>query len=707
MTQQPYFATYIQDLEQDPFDVIDFVERLAWRMSTGKDCVDAAYLKNKFEEEIGSLQLLSDQFQSKLNTLEQQQNKDKTDYLDSLQRLHDKNGDSLDQLKQLDLTMQTVAARVVHLGDQLESVHEPRARAFEALQLMRHFDEFLADQPLNSALFTDPDRLLESAEVIAKLASIAQELDKTKFAAVQLRIAHKYDEIEQLLIEEFVRSHDRKRMREIAMILSEFKGFSRCVDAFVERIQSVGPRSPNVFEDIQNLCDRAKPIIMEIFSSSQFVVSKLLLNVFHGKLQEAVVATLEENKGNPEQYLANLHELYLKTHKLLGLLQEKFRTNSLDPQFLPTLTQSVFGPYLVTYAKIEHKFIADKCTFTLRKFYESKGHQKRSILSSGLQELKSRLLTAEDFGGETFLSEIIAINILQEFKNAFARCSSLCKKTESLELNTVLFDMLLKFLYTEHVEYAIELGLACIPLSEPRIEPSPNFFKVIQQSSAITHLFAKLFDDTIHPGIRDTQIEDALLRKRDQTLRNVEERINIGVRRQLNAVIAFVRHVLSTSQRKTDFKPEEDSCEISAACSGTCSTVVKYLNRVVQNADKCGIKDCVDGGNLRVILAELGDNFYATILSHALSFAYNLAGAMLLLCDVSTYKKCISAWGITELEKKFDSLHALANLLVVVPDNLPEACNSQLLKNVDRPLMNEFIQRRHDYKSAKLFLNTY
>uniref|UniRef100_A0A915DY46 Exocyst complex component 5 n=1 Tax=Ditylenchus dipsaci TaxID=166011 RepID=A0A915DY46_9BILA len=159
--QQPYFATYIQDLEQDPFDAIDFVERLAWRMTGGRDQegVDAAFLKNKFEEEIGSLQLLSEQFQSKINALEQQQNNEKTNYLDTLSRLHDKNGESLEKLKQLDGTMQTVSAKVVHLGDQLESVHAPRARAFEALQLMRHFDEFLlVDQALHSDIFVDPDR---------------------------------------------------------------------------------------------------------------------------------------------------------------------------------------------------------------------------------------------------------------------------------------------------------------------------------------------------------------------------------------------------------------------------------------------------------------------------------------------------------------------------------------------------------------------
>lgn len=62
-------------------------------------------------------------------------------------------------LQQLDNTMQTVSTKVVHLGDQLESVHLPRARANEALQLMKHFDEFLADQPLSSDIFTDPDRV--------------------------------------------------------------------------------------------------------------------------------------------------------------------------------------------------------------------------------------------------------------------------------------------------------------------------------------------------------------------------------------------------------------------------------------------------------------------------------------------------------------------------------------------------------------------
>ncbi|KRY04168.1 Exocyst complex component 5, partial [Trichinella spiralis] len=47
------------------------------------------------------------------------------------------------KLKTLNERVNSVAARVVHLGDQLQSVTAPRARAFEAYQLMVHFNEFL------------------------------------------------------------------------------------------------------------------------------------------------------------------------------------------------------------------------------------------------------------------------------------------------------------------------------------------------------------------------------------------------------------------------------------------------------------------------------------------------------------------------------------------------------------------------------------
>lgn len=48
--------------------------------------------------------------------------------------------------------------------------------------------------------------------------------------------------MERALIEQFAmaqRREDLNRMKEIADVLSQFKGYSQCVDAFIEQSQSV------------------------------------------------------------------------------------------------------------------------------------------------------------------------------------------------------------------------------------------------------------------------------------------------------------------------------------------------------------------------------------------------------------------------------------------------------------------------------------
>ena len=85
-------------------------------------------------------------------------------------------------------------------------------------------------------------KLFEAADIIQKLQLVAQELPSSKFNVAQKLIGQKYDEIERALIEEFAKAHikrDRTRMKHIAGILSHFKGYSQCIDAFIEQSQSV------------------------------------------------------------------------------------------------------------------------------------------------------------------------------------------------------------------------------------------------------------------------------------------------------------------------------------------------------------------------------------------------------------------------------------------------------------------------------------
>lgn len=71
-----------------------------------------------------------------------------------------------------------------------------------------------------------------------------------RFEKAKKKIAAKYDEIERSLIEEFVKAHrsdDKGRMKEIATILSHFKGYPQCIDAFIEQSQMVRRFSDLIF----------------------------------------------------------------------------------------------------------------------------------------------------------------------------------------------------------------------------------------------------------------------------------------------------------------------------------------------------------------------------------------------------------------------------------------------------------------------------
>lgn len=76
---------------------------------------------------------------------------------------------------------------------------------------------------------------------------------------------------------------------------------------------------------------------------------------------------------------------------------------------------------------------------------------------------------------------------------------------------------------------------------------------------------------------RETNVEEQVISKRDQTLRNVEGRINMGLERQINALVGYVRFLLNTEQKKSDFKPEDENRAISAKTNVNQNGILKFL----------------------------------------------------------------------------------------------------------------------------------
>ena len=194
---------------------------------------------------------------------------------------------------------------------------------------------------------------------------------------------------------------------------------------------------------------------------------------------------------------------------------------------------------------------------------------------------------------------------------------------------------------------------------------------------------------------RDHTAEDEVIKKRDATLQRVEGRINMGLERQINAIVLYVRYLLNTEQKKTDFKPDDDVFAV-ADITGACRLVSRYIAK-----QGTKIKESIDGSNLIAVMTELGNRLYNTILNHIRSFVYNEPGGMLLLTDVKEYTRSIERWEVPSVTKKFDTLPGLINLLVVKPENLQQACVASTLADTDRNLINSFIQLRQDFRGGK------
>lgn len=185
--------------------------------------------------------------------------------------------------------------------------------------------------------------------MIQKLHLISQELPSEKFEHAKKKIAVKYDEIERNLIEEFVRAHNREdanRMKELASVLAHFKGYSQCIDAFIEQSQMGSFGGKDVFQDVIPMCTKYNKLMQQVFTNPEQVMAKFVLNIYHLRLQKYAVAKLAD-KTDPDKYLKNLYDLYTRTVKLSTEL--KIFNMGTDDTYLAKLTRNIFQKYLDTY----------------------------------------------------------------------------------------------------------------------------------------------------------------------------------------------------------------------------------------------------------------------------------------------------------------------------------------------------------------------
>ena len=73
-----------------------------------------------------------------------------------------------------------------------------------------------------------------------------------------------------------------------------------------------------------------------------------------------------------------------------------------------------------------------------------------------------------------------------------------------------------------------------------------------------------------------------------------------------------------------------------------------------------------------------------------------------LFFSYQEYRRCAEKWKIVAVNTLFDTLHAMCNLLILPPENLRGAAQGDQLANLDRTILDNWIQLRTDYKALRL-----
>ncbi|XP_029454103.1 exocyst complex component 5 isoform X3 [Rhinatrema bivittatum] len=636
------------ELFEEPFVADEYIERLAWRTPGGgsrggAEAFDPKRLLEEFVNHIQELKIMDERIQRKVEKLEHQCQKEAKEFAKKVQELQKSNQVAFQHFQELDEHISYVATKVCHLGDQLEGVNAPRQRAVEAQKLMKYFNEFL-DGELKSEVFTNSEKIKEAADIIQKLHLIAQELPFDRFAEVKSKIASKYHDLECQLIQEFTsaqRKGEISRMREVAAVLLHFKGYSHCVDVYIKQCQEGAYLRNDIFDDSAVLCQRVSKQVGEIFSSPEAVLAKLIQNVFEVKLQNFVKNQLEEcRKSDAEQYLKNLYDLYTRTTNLSSNLME-FNLGTDKQTFLSKLIKAIFLSYLENYIDVETGYLKSRSSMILQRYYDSKNHQKRPIGSGGIQDLKERIRQRTnlplgpsiDTHGETFLAQEVVVNLLQETKQAFERCHKLSDPSDLPRNAFRIFTILVDYLCIEHIDYALEIGLAAIPSPDSK-NANLYFLDVVHQANTIFHLFDKQFNDHLMPLISSSPKLTECLQKKKDIIEQMEVKLDTGIDRTLNCMIGQMKHILIAEQKKTDFKPEDEN-NVLIQYTNACVKVCGYVRKQVEK-----IRNSMDGKNVDTVLMEFGVRFHRLIYEHLQQYSYSSMGGMLAICDVAEYRKC-------------------------------------------------------------------
>ncbi|KAI7864046.1 exocyst complex component Sec10-like protein [Spinellus fusiger] len=304
-------------------------------------------------------------------------------------------------------------------------------------------------------------------------------------------------------------------------------------------------------------------------------------------------------------------------------------------------------------------------------------------------------LVKVDDNGFCLLSNDAIIRIANIHAEAIIRCVELTGSQDVPSSIETMYALLVDFMDMKYLEIVLDEVIE--ELGNSKVEPEMTCFPVIKTTTQIIQLLQQHFQTAVVPLVGGSpSVYKKVLTTKNGFMSSLEQKVNIVLQKIVDGVNYWLGEILSR-QKKNDFKPKDEEVVMMSMGTQPCIQSLEFITRVYNAA-----RTTLQGKNLELFLLLIGNSFHLLLLAHFKKYPVTPTGGLLVTKDIAKYQEMVRMFKLPSLDDRFEMLRQIGNIFLVKPEILRSILSEGYLARLDPSSLYPYLERRVDFKSAKL-----
>lgn len=294
---------------------------------------------------------------------------------------------------------------------------------------------------------------------------------------------------------------------------------------------------------------------------------------------------------------------------------------------------------------------------------------------------------------DCILLQEVGVELVDASKMAQLRCEALSSRSSLPQHTSQIYEILVNGLINDASLALIDIYYKQLSTGSITLAFEFTFLEILNQLTAVVHLIEKYYTQIVYPLTVSSVFHEELTRVLPHALASLEGKIDCCLDKFISVCVASLKSTLSSNTSAKERLYSGDDTIQAEDVTSLC-TMLKRFNT--------NVRLYLDTKNFKRFGLEFGIRFAKFLTHYYKEFSYSFEGAMVALCDIRSFKSAFSHYELGVIDELFDTIYSLLNLLVVSPADVANISKRPTLEKVDPQLIQAFVERRKDYKKAKI-----